>query len=1449
MPRRHFFGPVSATFADQNLRRRLDGGGCVVFHHDGPFAVSGFDTWESFAARWPSAWQPDFLVLQLQYNTIPAVLWQAPIPIVGLAGDWNLLWHHYRHVLPLCDLVLTDAPGVARFERAGIRHARPAQLFGCERAFVEFEYGLAARDIDILFVGNFNSAVQSKRLPWLGRIGKLKKRWNVHLTTNVFDDAYRALLGRARIVFNRSIRGECNNRTFETIAAGALLFQEAENEEVAKLLRDREEYVAYTDANLEELLDYYLEHEDERQQIAARAQRRKNEFTFEAFWDGILETIERTWPELEDRADKRREQSAVSGLRGRTWQQVSSTAGEDAVLVADLNEALAKQPRSAEFNHALGIALWHRSPPDLGRIAAAFQTAWQCDPRYVMAGVNLAEVLALNGQRENAIDQAQRVLAMFDAVPTLPADALDAVHVPTDYDAFRVEWERAAWEHAGDAQREEQAKRRLLRWRLFGLLHRLTGDAANALQHWSERPDLAESNATLATALVRLHRPIEALPYLRQAHAANPFDRSVAQALFDTYRVLARTPEQLRLADELQWLSQAGPALVPSQPWFDGFGVRRAEAIEQPSEPLRIVWHGAQAALHSLALVNRELCERLVRHGHEVSLVEPERPEPASRQAPLSDVLRARLGATLAGPTDVHVSHQWPPDLTPPAEGHWGIVQPWEYGSIPREWLTPMTELVDEVWVPSRFVRNCFIRSGVPAEQVHVVPNGVAPIFFEPHEPSPLATRKEFKFLFVGGTIPRKGIDLLLQAYQQCFSAADDVCLVIKDMGVGTFYQGQTAEQMIAALRARPRAPEIEYHAEEFSAEDMARLYAACDCLVHPYRAEGFGLPIAEALAAGLPVIVTGFGAALDFCDDDHAYLIPARAQHLQTQPGEMPTVDQQFWAQPDMDHLRLLLRHVVEHRDEARAKARRGRAFLRENYTWDHAAAAVETRLRVLRTRPIRRHQRVVPTAVATPDQRNGKPLVSLTMIVKNEEHNLADCLRSVADLVDEIVIADTGSTDRTKEIARQFGAIVVDFPWIDDFAAARNEALRHATGEWIFWMDADDRLDEDNRQKIRALFAGLPHGQLFGYNMKVSCLPGADQDAPTIVDHIRLFPNHPQIRWKYRIHEQILVAIRRFGGSVQWSDVVVQHVGYQDADVHRRKGDRNFRLLQLDYRDDPNDPYTLFNLGNMLHEHKRFDEAIDLLTRSLQRSYPTDSIVRKLYSLIAQCQQRLGNDDAALATCRDGRGFYPNDVELLIVESGVLHRLGDRAGAIACLQRLRSSYEEPHFGSVNTALRGHIAFNNLAVLFTEEGRFAEAEEQWRMALADAPKYVAAWLGLADLYVKQQRFPEVEGIIDRLREMPNARLDRFILQAQLLLARRQFDDARVILNKVIEQAPGSVFARLVLARAYLQEGRDWKAAEQALRAVLALDPQHAEARKNLAVLLNQNDAPSGEAQ
>ena len=172
----------------------------------------------------------------------------------------------------------------------------------------------------------------------------------------------------------------------------------------------------------------------------------------------------------------------------------------------------------------------------------------------------------------------------------------------------------------------------------------------------------------------------------------------------------------------------------------------------------------------------------------------------------------------------------------------------------------------------------------MPAGRVHVIPLGVDPEVFRPGvAPLALPPGPDLRFLFVGGTIFRKGIDLLLSAFARAFRPTDGVGLVIKDMGTKTFYRGQTAEAGVAKLREQGYS--VEYIDRDLGEAEIAGLYAACDCLVHPFRGEGFALPVVEAMACGLPVIVTGAGPVLDYATEETAFFIPARRGNVRRVP------------------------------------------------------------------------------------------------------------------------------------------------------------------------------------------------------------------------------------------------------------------------------------------------------------------------------------------------------------------------------------------------------------------------------------------------------------------------------------------------------------------------------------------------------------------------------------
>ena len=256
-----------------------------------------------------------------------------------------------------------------------------------------------------------------------------------------------------------------------------------------------------------------------------------------------------------------------------------------------------------------------------------------------------------------------------------------------------------------------------------------------------------------------------------------------------------------------------------------------------------------------------------------------------------------------------------------------------------------MLRQVDEVWAYSRSVRDCYLEAEVPREKVHVVPLGVAPEVFRPGlEPFALTAGPEFRLLFVGGTIHRKGIDLLLTAFARAFWPGDGVGLVIKEMGSKSFYRGQTAEAEVEALRERGYS--VEYIDRNLSEAEMAGLYCACDALVHPFRGEGFGLPIVEAMACGLPVVVTGAGPVLDYATSETAYLIPAERRPLGDRiVGGLETIGQPWLFEPDVDALVELMKQVVSDREAARSIGTAASAHIREHFTWGHTAEAVERR------------------------------------------------------------------------------------------------------------------------------------------------------------------------------------------------------------------------------------------------------------------------------------------------------------------------------------------------------------------------------------------------------------------------------------------------------------------------------------------------------------------------
>jgi GT2 family glycosyltransferase len=1319
-PPRYLVGPVSGDRA-RHWQADRRAGLCRAFNAEGTADLAmGFrDTWDDVCARLPDGGRPDFVVLYLGYGTVPPCLWEVPVPLVALAPDFQLQWHFLRRVLPLCELVFADKAGVEVMRQAGLTQARYANLFGLHGPFLEESPPEENRDIDVLFIGNLHPAVQGERLPWLGRLAALAGRRRVLVGQGVFGPEYVNLLRRARVVFNRSVRGECNLRVFEAASQGALLFQEAGNREVPAYFADRRECVYYTEDDLESRVEYYLDHEDERQAIAEAGRRKAREYTFAALWEKALDAVRAEWPGIQQRARRRPRVAREDMLLARAWQGLGAADAGDPTLDADLDAALALAP-SASLHNARGLAeaLAHRPGRGydhevLHRSTGHFRQAMGCDAAHPVANLNLVEALAALGESKLAAEGARRLLALLDRPGAADPAALGCPRFPPGYDHFRVAWERAAWDNIGRPAAEAEAKLGLLRWRLHTLLAGLTGELHHHHEAALARPDMAPTRAALGCALGAAGRAVDAVPHLRFAVRANPFDTQAARALSQALTDSGDHEGAARLAQERRLLHRAAPVAVPAEGWF-------AQAAPAGAGLASII------VLCCNEVEYTRLCmESVLRHTrppYELVLIDNGSTD--ATPAYLEELRRR------AGPARVEVVRN-AANVGYPAGCNQGLAQ--ARGDF-VVFLNNDT-VVTEGWLDG-LVRWA-LRDGDPVGMVGAVSNYSRP--------------------------------------------PQQVAVDYTDL------------EGMAAFAARRR-----------------RELAGQALLVE--RLTGFCLLARREALAAVGGLDERFG--LGFFDDDDLSVRVLRAGLKLVVPLD---VFVHHFGSRTFNALGV----------DAAGLLQKNLALFREKWGEREAAG-----YRLPGPAP-----EVRADTPAVVNAAPGRQRVSLCLIVKDEEHNLPACLASAQGLFDEIVVLDTGSTDRTREIALAHGARVYDFTWVDSFSAARNKCLRHAVGEWIFWLDADDRLDEANRENLRALFATLKNENV-AYSMKCCCLPDPVTGRSTVVDHIRLFRNDPRVRWRYRVHEQILGSVREAGGQVRWADVTIHHTGYQDPVLRRCKLARDLRLLELEYAEQPEDAFTLFNLGQVRQELGQPAEAIPFLRKSLERSHPADLIVPKLYSLLAGSHVQLGQPAEALAAIVEGRKVYPDDPELLFVEGALRQEQNDLGGAWACLTALRQTRPGQRFASVDSGLRGFLTAHNLAWVNLRLGRGAEAEGLWREAVAEAPQFLPSWLGLGELYLAQGRWDDLEVVAQKVEAMARGKPEALLLRAKAMLARKEFTPARAALEEAVGRWPDALAVREKLSHALLMDGKDPEAAERVLREVLERDPGNAGARHNLTLLV-----------
>src|SRR4051812_43993091 len=437
----------------------------------------------------------------------------------------------------------------------------------------------------------------------------------------------------------------------------------------------------------------------------------------------------------------------------------------------------------------------------------------------------------------------------------------------------------------------------------------------------------------------------------------------------------------------------------------------------------------------------------------------------------------------------------------------------------------------------------------------------------------------------------------------------------------------------------------------------------------------------------------------------------------------------------------------------------------------------------------------------------------LSLCMIVRDEESMLARCLEAVRDAVDEIVIVDTGSTDRTVEIAESFGAKVLHHEWTGDFAAARNVSFEAATSDWIVYLDADEVLIEGEAPRLRAL-AGRVWREAF---FLVEDNHTGDLEDGTTVHHnaLRVFRNRPEYRFKGRIHEQIAHNLPGYlVERIESTDVRMEHFGYLGVVREEKdKSRRNLELLERQLAENGESAFLHFNLGSeyaALGEYEtsltHFQQAWELLKRDTGdiRTYGfVPSLASRLGAMLRLTKRR-----AELAAHVDEvLAIYPGFTDLVfeLAMDASAHEELDTAKEH--LERCLSMGDAP---SAYSAAVGHGSFVALTLrseIHRREGDLAAAEKDARRALELNPRFLNAVEPLAQALLAQDYTgEEVAGTLHELVADDTPAM-RFLLAVPLYEA-GAVEAAERELRGVLERQPHIATARVALAETLLSQRR-----------------------------------------
>jgi tetratricopeptide (TPR) repeat protein len=442
----------------------------------------------------------------------------------------------------------------------------------------------------------------------------------------------------------------------------------------------------------------------------------------------------------------------------------------------------------------------------------------------------------------------------------------------------------------------------------------------------------------------------------------------------------------------------------------------------------------------------------------------------------------------------------------------------------------------------------------------------------------------------------------------------------------------------------------------------------------------------------------------------------------------------------------------------------------------------------------------------------------LSLCMIVRDEEEMLPRCLAAVREAVDEMVIVDTGSEDRTIAIAESFGARVIEREWTGSFGEARNVAFEAATGDWTLVLDADELLVADDVELLRSL-TGRTWREAF-YVAETNYT--GDLDAGSSVTHntLRVFRNRPQYRYRGRLHEQIADTLPAYlPERLEYTNVRIEHYGYLGAvrDA-REKSRRNIELLQMQRQESEATPFLHYNLGAEYAVAGEPAKALVELERAwelLEGDEDRDSyqFAPALANRYVRALRACGRFEDAIVKAQDALARFPGFTDLVLEQSAAQVERGDIERAIEGYERCIAMGDAPRRYTATVGCGSYLPRIALGELRVARGEVEQGVRLLAECLREHPEFIGSILPYASALLIAGAEPQeiVEQVQERIPDPPA--MARFLLGTALYEGGAT-QAGETQFRAVLARQPHSGRARVALGETLLAQRRYAEAAD-----------------------------------